>query len=95
MIARGRDGRRQPEAIRDRTDPRTLERQGRRQSHKKSRAKATLHQTAGKRKLAEGDLGHHGRGVNQGGFHNRQNDDREPAQGGQDEESHAVNTSLL
>lgn len=62
---------------------------------KKSRAKATLHQAAGKGKLAEGDLGHHGRGVNQGGFHNRQNDDREPAQGGQDEESHAVNTSLL
>ncbi len=66
MIARGRDGRRQPEAIRDRTDPRTLERQGRRQSHRRSRAKATLHQAAGKGKLAEGDLGHHGRGVNQG-----------------------------
>lgn len=43
MIARGRDGRRQPEAIRGRTDPRTLERQGRRQSHKRSRVKATLH----------------------------------------------------
>ena len=62
---------------------------------KKAGRKRPSTRPAGKGKLAEGDLGHHGRGVNQGGFHNRQNDDREPAQSGQDEESHAVNTSLL